>query len=77
MEERNTRAADLIRGVGPQHVILETDLGQARNEPAPDGLAAFIMNLRAKGFTKEETDMMSKTNPARLFDLPLLDDAAQ
>ena len=71
LEERNARAADLIRKIGPQYVILETDLGQARNEPAPDGLAAFIMNMRAKGFTKEETDMMTKTNPAKLFGLPL------
>ena len=37
----------------------------------------FIMNLRAKGFTKEETDMMTKTNPAKLFGLPLLADVTQ
>ena len=71
LERRNARTAELIRQIGPQYVILETDLGQANNEPAPDGLAAFIMNLRAKGFTKEETDMMSKTNPAKLLGLPL------
>ena len=71
LEMRNTRTADLIRKVGPQYAILETDLGQADNEPAPDGLAAFIMNLRAKGFTKEETDLMTKINPAKLLGLPL------
>ena len=71
LEQRNSRTADLIRKLGPQYAILETDLGQAGNEPAPDGLAAFIMNLRAKGFTKAETDMMTKTNPAKLFGLPL------
>ena len=71
VEQRNARTADLIRKLGPQYAILETDLGQANNEPAPDGLAAFIMNLRAKGFTKAETDMMTKINPAKLLGLPL------
>lgn len=70
LEQRNTRSAELIRQLGPQYVILETDLGQVNNEPAPDGLASFIMNLRAKGFTKEETDLMSKSNPAKLLGLP-------
>lgn len=71
LEQRNIRTADLIRKLGPQYAILETDLGQVDNEPAPDGLAAFIMNLRAKGFTKAETDLMSKINPAKLLGLPL------
>jgi hypothetical protein len=71
LEQRNTRTADLIRKLGPQYAILVTDLGQANNEPAPDGLASFIMNLRAKGFTKAETDMMTKINPAKLLGLPL------
>jgi len=71
LEMRNTRTANLIRAVGPQYAILETDLGQVDNEPAPDGLAAFIMNLRAKGFTKAETDVMTKINPAKLLGLPL------
>lgn len=71
LEQRNTRTADLIRKLGPQYAILETDLGQVDNEPAPDGLAAFIMNLRAKGFTKAETDLMTKINPSKLLGLPL------
>lgn len=75
LEQRNNRTAEMIRQLGPEHAILETDLGQSANEPAPDGLAAFIMNLRAKGFTSEETDMMSKTNPARLLGLPRVDTA--
>lgn len=71
LELRNNRTADMIRKLGPQYAILETDLGQVGNEPAADGLASFIMNLRAKGFTKAETDMMSKINPAKLLGLPL------
>jgi hypothetical protein len=70
LEMRNTRTATMIRALGPQYAILETDLGQANNEPAADGLASFIMNLRAKGFTKAETDMMTKVNPAKLLKLP-------
>jgi uncharacterized protein DUF6282 len=71
LEQRNARTADLIRKLGPQYAILETDLGQVDNEPAPDGLAAFIMNLRATGFTKAETDLMTKINPAKLLGLSL------
>ena len=71
VEQRNTRTADMIRKLGPQYAILVTDLGQVNNEPAPDGLAWFIENLRAKGFTKEETDLMTKINPAKLLGLPL------
>jgi hypothetical protein len=73
LEQRNTRTAEMIRKLGPQYAILVTDLGQAANEPAPDGLAAFVMNLRAQGFTKEETDLMTKINPAKLLGLPLPD----
>ena len=62
--------ADAIRKVGPQFCILSSDLGQKGNALPPDGFAAFIAALRAKGFSDQELDRMSKQNPARLLGLP-------
>ena len=62
--------ADAIRKVGSEFVILSTDLGQKGNPLPADGLAAFILALRAKGFSDQELDRMSKQNPAKLLGLP-------
>jgi hypothetical protein len=67
---RMDRFADAIRKVGPQFCILASDLGQKANALPPDGFAAFILALRARGFTEQELDRMSKQNPARLLGLP-------
>ena len=61
--------ANAIRKIGPEFCILSSDLGQAGNPLPPDGYGAFLMALRAKGFTAQELDTMSKTNPARLLGL--------
>jgi len=66
---RIDRFADAIRQVGPQFCILSSDLGQKVNALPPDGYAAFIAALRAKGFTGQELDRMSKQNPAQLLAL--------
>ena len=66
---RIDRYADAIRKVGPQFCILSSDLGQKGNALPPDGFAAFIAALRAKGFTEQELDRMSKRNPAQLLGL--------
>jgi predicted metal-dependent phosphotriesterase family hydrolase len=66
---RMSRFADAIRQVGPQFCILSSDLGQKANALPPDGYAAFIAALRAKGFTEQELDRMSKQNPAQLLGL--------
>jgi hypothetical protein len=68
--DRIDRFADAIRKVGPQFCILSSDLGQKANALPPDGYAAFLLALRAKGFTEQELDRMSKQNPARLLGLP-------
>jgi hypothetical protein len=66
---RVDRYADAIRKVGPQFCILSSDLGQAGNPLPPDGFADFLVAMRGKGFTQQEIDTMSKTNPARLLGL--------
>ena len=67
---RIDRFADAIRKVGPQFCILSSDLGQKGNPLPPDGFGAFLAAMRAKGFTEQEIDRMSKQNPARLLGLP-------
>ena len=69
-EARMSRFADAIRKIGPSSCILSSDLGQQGNALPPDGLGAFLLAMRAKGFTEQEVSRMSKQNPARLLGLP-------
>lgn len=69
-EARIARFTDAIRKIGPESCILSSDLGQMGNALPPDGFGAFLAALRAKGFTEQEVDRMSKQNPAQLLGLP-------
>jgi hypothetical protein len=64
------KIAETIRKVGPQHSILSSDLGQKANPVPAEGFGAYLMELKARGFTEEELGLMSRTNPARLLGLP-------
>ena len=66
---RMDRFADAIRKLGPESCILSSDLGQRGNALPPDGFGEFISAMRARGFSQQETDIMSKRNPARLLGL--------
>ena len=59
--------ADAIKKVGAEFCILSSDLGQKGNALPPDGLAAFFAALGARGLTAAQIDVMSKRNPASLF----------
>jgi predicted metal-dependent phosphotriesterase family hydrolase len=65
-----TRFADAIRRIGPESCVLSSDLGQQGNALPPDGFGAFLLAMRAKGFSEQEINRMSKDNPARLLGLP-------
>jgi hypothetical protein len=66
---RMDRFADAIRKVGPEFIILSSDLGQTGNPlPAP-GFEAFLAAMRARGFTEQDLDRMSRRNPAELLGL--------
>ena len=67
---RMTRFADAIRQVGPQWCILSSDLGQQGNPLPPDGFGQFLAAMKAKGFSEQEIDRMSRQNPAQLLGLP-------
>jgi uncharacterized protein DUF6282 len=66
---RIDRYADAIRQVGPQAVILSSDLGQRGNPLPPDGFADFLAAMLARGFTEQDVARMSKENPAQLLGL--------
>ena len=59
----------MIREVGPENVIISSDLGQ-RGRPIPtDGYRMVLPRLLEFGFTQQEIDRMTKTNPARFLGL--------
>jgi hypothetical protein len=64
-------AADAIRQVGVDSMIMATDMGQVGIPLPADGLAAFAAALRAQGFGDRDLDRMMKDNPARLLGLPV------
>jgi len=61
--------AEQIRSVGPENVVLTTDLGQADNPIHVDGMNNVLPRLEAFGFTRDEIDIMTKQNPAKLLGL--------
>jgi hypothetical protein len=66
------RPAEILaaaREVGVGSTVLATDLGQANNPPAPEGLRDFHDRLAEAGMTEEEWDLMARRNPARLLGL--------
>jgi hypothetical protein len=61
--------ADAIRKVGPNSCILASDLGQKNNPLPADGFGAFILALKARGFSDQDLDRMARQNPAALLGL--------
>ena len=67
----NAVRADAIRAVGPEYCLISEfwTKNNPREYGAAEGTYAFISNMRKKGFTDRELDMMVKDNPAKLLDL--------
>ncbi|MCX7622434.1 MAG: DUF6282 family protein [Thermomicrobium sp.] len=59
-------AVSHIRAVGPERVVLSTDLGQPDNPPVEDGLALFADRLLEAGFSEDEVRTMAVRNTVRL-----------
>jgi len=57
-----------IRAIGPEHVVLTTDLGQAAAVFPDEGLSLFADKLLAYGFTEEDVRTMMVKNPASLVE---------
>jgi len=63
------RVIRVIREIGPESVILSSDLGQATTPLHPDVLAAFFEALESEGISREDIRLMSATNPAEVLGL--------
>jgi hypothetical protein len=66
---RLDRFAAAIRQIGPASSILSSDLGQQGNALPAEGFAAFLLGMRARGFSDADIDRMAKRNPAVLLGL--------
>jgi hypothetical protein len=59
----------LIKQVGPENVVIGTDLGQWGRPTPTDAYKVMIPRMLKVGFTQAQLDVMMKTNPARLLGL--------
>jgi uncharacterized protein DUF6282 len=55
-----------VRQVGPERVILSTDLGQTINPSVAEGFGMFAQKMLDAGFTKADVQRMAVTNPSAL-----------
>lgn len=58
---------DQIRAIGPDHVVLSTDLGQSKNAYPDEGLLAFCERLVESGLSETEVRKMIVKNPVELL----------
>jgi len=58
---------DSVRKVGPERVVLSTDLGQTINPPVAEGFAMFAQKMLDAGFAKADVHRMCVTNPTALI----------
>jgi microsomal dipeptidase-like Zn-dependent dipeptidase len=61
--------AEGIKAVGPENVVIGSDLGQWGRALPTDGYKLTIPRLLKAGFTRAQIDTMMKTNPARVIGL--------
>ena len=69
-DERFDQFVAQLRGVGPDNVVLSTDLGQPGNPVHTDGLYVVVSRLIEAGIAQAEIDVMTRRNPARFLGLP-------
>ena len=55
-----------VRLVGPERVILSTDLGQTINPPVADGFGMFAQKMLDAGFSAKDVRRMAVTNPTNI-----------
>jgi hypothetical protein len=56
-----------VRMVGPERVILSTDLGQPINPPVAEGFAMFAQKMLDAGFPPAQVRRMAVTNPTNII----------
>jgi hypothetical protein len=61
--------AENMKAVGPAHVIMSSDLGNAVSPVPTAGMRSYIQALLKEGMTPDEIDIMARRNPAFLLAL--------
>ena len=61
--------AAYIRGVGAEHTVMTTDLGQKARMSSGEGMALFASLMEAEGITQDEMRTMMVDNPRKLLGL--------
>jgi hypothetical protein len=61
--------ANVIKSIGAEHLIIDSDLGQKNNPLPPDGLRTFIVALKGNGLSEHDIDLIARRNPAKLLGL--------
>jgi hypothetical protein len=56
-----------VRAVGPERIILSTDLGQTINPPVAEGFGMFAQKMLDNGFTQGDIRRMAVINPANII----------
>ena len=62
-EETTTAILEEVRALGPEHVVLSTDLGQAANPPPAAGFGRWIERFLDAGFSHDDVARMVRDNP--------------
>lgn len=57
----------VIEAVGPEGVVLTTDLGQAMNMRVADGWQEYMVELKRRGVKEDDITRMSVLNPHRIL----------
>lgn len=59
----------IIREVGPEHLIMMTDYGQVVSPSPAQGLRVFYYLMKTLGVSASDLDLMIKENPRRMLNL--------
>jgi microsomal dipeptidase-like Zn-dependent dipeptidase len=60
-------ALDIIRVVGPEHIVIASDCGHFQMPPPVESLRLMITELLLHGIPDKDVEKMVKTNPATLL----------
>jgi hypothetical protein len=60
------RVIEATRGVGAEHTVWSTDLGQVFNPPVEDGLPLMADRFLEAGFSEEQVRVMAVENTRRI-----------
>lgn len=61
--------AQTIKTVGANKCVLASDCGSTTESHPIEAMRQFILNLRRRGITEQEIDVMTKKNPVKLLGL--------